>query len=300
MKYNENNKPIQCIMTNSTCYNGTTIGIVVGILFHSTGSPNPNLRRYVQPSPDDPNRQELLNLLGKNIYGNDWNNQPVQAGLNAWIGKMADGSVNSVQTLPLNFRPWGCGSGKYGSCNGNKKIENSPFWLQLEICEDYLNDKKYFDAIYQESIELAAYWCKLFNLNPFGTVSYNGVNVPVILDHAESYKLGLGSNHGDIQHWFKKYGKTLDDMRNDIYNLLQDKDEEEEEDDMTQERFNELMTEWLKIEAEKEPSSWSEEDRKWVEQNGIVRGDEKGRKMYKKFVTREEMAAMLHRANGID
>ena len=89
-------------------------------------------------------------------------------------------------------------------------------------------------------------------------------------------------------------------MRNDIYNLLQAKDEEEEEDDMTQERFNELMTEWLKIEAEKEPSSWSEEDRKWVEQNGIVRGDEKGRKMYKKFVTREEMAAMLHRANGID
>lgn len=69
---------------------------------------------------------------------------------------------------------------------------------------------------------------------------------------------------------------------------------------MTQERFNELMTEWLKNEAEKEPSNWSEEDRKWAEQNGIVRGDEAGRKMYKKFVTREEMAAMLHRANGVD
>ena len=69
---------------------------------------------------------------------------------------------------------------------------------------------------------------------------------------------------------------------------------------MTQERFNELMTEWLKNEAKKEPSDWSEKDRKWAEQNGIIKGDEAGHKMYKKFVTREEMAAMLHRANGID
>ena len=111
-----------------------------------------------------------------------------------------------------------------------------------QICEDSLNNKSYFDAVYKEAVELTAYWCKLFNLDPFGTVLYNGVKVPVILDHAESHNLGLGSNHGDVQHWFKKYGKTLDDIRNDIYNLLQ----EEEEDDMTQERFNELMTEWLK------------------------------------------------------
>lgn len=297
MKYNENNKPIQCIMTNSSCYNGTTVGTPVGVLWHSTGANNPWLSRYVQPSSNDPNRDKLIRLIGKNTGANDWNNYPIQAGLNAWIGKMADGSVNSIQALPWNYRAWGCGGGRNGSCNGSSAVKNSPFWLQFEICEDGLNNKSYFNAVYKEAVELTAYWCKLFNLDPFGTVLYNGVKVPVILDHAESHKLGLGSNHGDVQHWFKKYGKTLDDIRNDVYNLLQDK---EEEDDMTQERFNELMTEWLKNEAEKEPSNWSEEDRKWAEQNGIIRGDEAGHKMYKKFVTREEMAAMLHRANGVD
>jgi hypothetical protein len=38
----------------------------------------------------------------------------------------------------------------------------------------------------------------MYNLNPKGTVRMNGVNVPVILDHATSCKLGFGSNHGDV------------------------------------------------------------------------------------------------------
>lgn len=47
MKYFELNKPIQCIMTNSTCYKGTTIGTPVGVLWHSTGANNPSVKRYV-------------------------------------------------------------------------------------------------------------------------------------------------------------------------------------------------------------------------------------------------------------
>jgi hypothetical protein len=35
----------------------------------------------------------------------------------------------SVQNLPYDYRAWGCGSGKNGSCNGSKYVENSPFWL---------------------------------------------------------------------------------------------------------------------------------------------------------------------------
>ena len=107
MKYNENNKPMVCMATNSSCYNGTTIGVPVGVLWHSTGANNPTLRRYVQPSPNDPNREELLKIIGKNTGANDWNNYPIQAGLNAWIGKLLDGSITSIQTLPWNYRAWG-------------------------------------------------------------------------------------------------------------------------------------------------------------------------------------------------
>ena len=220
MKYSPENPPMVCMATNSSCYNGTTVGTPVGVLWHSTGANNPNLKRYVQPSYDDPNREQLLKIIGKNNNGNDWNNKPIQAGLNAWIGKLANGEVTSVQTLPWNYRAWGCGSGSNGSCNGSSRVTNSPFWLQFEICEDNLNRKQYFDAVYREAVELTAYWCKMFNFDPHGTVEYNGVKVPVILDHATSHKLGLGSNHGDVEHWFKKYGKTMSNVRDDVKNLL--------------------------------------------------------------------------------
>ena len=213
MKYSESNKPIVCMMTQSTCYRGTTKMNPVGVLWHSTGAKNPTLKRYVQPDDNAPNRNELIALIGKNQYGNDWNHIERQAGLNCWIGKLADGSVATIQTMPWDYKPWGCGKGSKGSCNNG--------WMQFEICEDGLTDKDYFNAVYQEACEITAYYCKMYNLNPLGTVSYQGVTVPVILDHATSYKLGLGGNHGDVQHWFKKHGKTLDDVRRDVAALMQ-------------------------------------------------------------------------------
>ena len=43
MKYNANNKPLVCMMTNSTCYKQTRTMTPVGVLWHSTGANNPNL-----------------------------------------------------------------------------------------------------------------------------------------------------------------------------------------------------------------------------------------------------------------
>jgi hypothetical protein len=44
-----------------------------------------------------------------------------------------------------------------------------------------------------------------------------------------------------------------------------------------------------------EPEDWSAPDRKWCEENELIKGDKSGNKMYKKFLTREEMAALLFR-----
>ena len=212
MKYSSSNKPLVCMMTQSTCYKGTSVMTPKGVLWHSTGANNPSIKRYVQPDDNAKDREELIKLIGKNQYGNDWNHISHQAGVTAWIGKLADGTVTSVQTLPWNYKPWGCGSGLKGSCNNG--------WMQFEICEDGLNDKTYFEAVYKEACELTAYYCSMYNLNPLGTVTMNGVTVPVILDHKTSCDLGLGSNHEDVQHWFKKYGKTLDDVRKDVAALM--------------------------------------------------------------------------------
>ena len=47
MKYTKTNPPMSCIMTNSTCYKGTSTMQIRGILWHSTGANNPYLKRYV-------------------------------------------------------------------------------------------------------------------------------------------------------------------------------------------------------------------------------------------------------------
>lgn len=87
-------------------------------------------------------------------------------------------------------------------------------------CEDSLSDKAYFEEVYKEACELTAYLCKEFNLDPKGTSDCDGVKTPVILCHADAHKLGLGSNHGDVLHWFGRYGKTMDDVRNDVAALM--------------------------------------------------------------------------------
>ena len=212
MKYKASNKPLVCMQTQSTCYKGTSKMNVKGVLWHSTGANNPNLKRYVQPDDNAPDRAEMLKLLGTNNYKNDWNHIDRQAGLNCWIGKLADGTVTTVQTMPWDYKPWGCGSGPKGSCNNG--------WIQFEICEDGLTDKAYFDKVYKEACEITAYLCDMYNIDPKGTVTVNGVKVPTILCHQDSYKLGLGSNHGDVLHWFPKHGKTMDNVRDDVAKLL--------------------------------------------------------------------------------
>lgn len=196
--------PVVCIMHNSTCYKQTSKMKVKGVLWHSTGANNPWIKRYVQPDDNAENRDELLALLGVNQYHNDWNHKEVWAGLNAWIGKLADGTVATVQTMPWDYKPWGCG----GDCNNG--------WVQFEICEDGLYDKAYFEQVYNEAVRFTAYICKLYNISPTAKVG----NVPTILCHQDSYRLGMGSNHADVYHWFKIYGKTMDDVRADVAKLL--------------------------------------------------------------------------------
>lgn len=289
MKYNSNNKPLICMQTNSTCYKQTTTMKPIGILWHSTGANNPALKRYIQPLKTDTNYKQMIQLIGVNKNKNDYNSASYQSGLNAWIGKLENGQITTIQSMPWNYRPWGCGSGKKGTCNDG--------WIQFEICEDSLNDINYFNQVYEEACQLTAYLCKIYNINPNGYVMKNGVKVPTILCHADSYKLGLGSNHGDVLHWFNRYGKTMNDVRARVVELLQITNIPiEEEEELTQEQFNNMMNNWIAEQAKKDASSWSADARQWAEKNGLVSGDTNGQKMYKKVLTREELIAVLYRA----
>ncbi len=227
MKYNENNRPLVCMQTQSTCFKGTRHMTVRGVLWHSTGANNPNLARYVQPSDNAADREEMLRILGTNKYRNDINHITRQMGVNAWVGRLANGEVATVQAMPWDYKPWGCGNGGNGSCNDG--------WIQFEICEDGQKDPDYAMAAYREACELTAYLCRMFGIDPHGTVRFNGVTVPTILDHRTSHLLGLGNNHGAIAHWFPKYGKTLDSVRDDVAALLAEANQGNEADQVEEE-----------------------------------------------------------------
>ncbi|PKK40486.1 N-acetylmuramoyl-L-alanine amidase domain protein [Clostridiaceae bacterium JG1575] len=186
------------IFTQNACYKAGRTIAPKGIMVHSTGANNPNLKRYV--GPDD-------GLLGKNQYNNHWNQDKPdgrQVCVHGFIGKLADGSIATYQTLPWNWRGWHGGSGTKGSVNDTH--------ISFEICEDGLTDADYFAAVYKEAIELCAYLCKEYKLDPLAD--------GVIIGHYEGYKPGIASNHADPGHWFPKHGKSMDTFRADVSKLL--------------------------------------------------------------------------------
>ena len=186
------------IFTNNACYKAGRTITVKGIMVHSTGANNPNLKRYV--GPDD-------GLLGVNQYGNHWNQDKPdgrQVCVHGFIGKLADGSIATYQTLPWNHRGWHGGSGTKGSVNDTH--------TSFEICEDGLTDATYFNAVYKEAAELCAFLCKEYKLDP--------LKDGVIIGHYEGYARGVASNHGDPKNWFPKHGKSMDTFRAEVKQLM--------------------------------------------------------------------------------
>ena len=101
-----------------------------GIVVHSTGANNPNLCRYI--GPDD-------GIIGPNKYGNHWNQASSSKCVHAMIGKDKNGVTRCYQTLPWDYKPWGCGSGSKGSYNNSH--------IQIEMQEDDLTDTAYFAQV---------------------------------------------------------------------------------------------------------------------------------------------------------
>lgn len=179
------------IFTENACYKAGRKITVKGIMVHSTGANNPWLKRYV--GPDD-------GLLGKNQYNNHWNTHHPggrEVCVHGFIGKLADGTIATYQTLPWDHRGWHAG----GSANNTH--------IGFEICEDGLTDAAYFAKVYKEAVELCVYLCKIY-----------GLTEQNIICHSEGYRKGIASNHGDVMHWFPKHGKSMDTFRADVKLLL--------------------------------------------------------------------------------
>ena len=175
---------------NNLCYKAARTmptGSPAGIIIHSTGANNPNLKRYVN-APE---------ICGENPYRNYFDRPDSNVCPHAVIGKDKNGEVKAAKLLPWNVCCWGCGSGSKGSYN------YSPAYIQIEICEDALNDRVYFE----EAFGLAADLCQRLMKN------YPTIKPGNIISHKEACARGYASNHGDPEHWLAKFGKNMDWFR---------------------------------------------------------------------------------------
>ena len=180
-----------------------------GIVVHSTGANNPNLKRYV----------DAVDEVGINQYGNHWNTATPggrKVCVHAFIGYDKNKQVRVAEILPLDICCWGVGSGKKGSYNYN------PAYIQFEICEDGRKDKTYYKKAFSVAAEYCAELCRAYN-----------ISIDKIVGHCEAYRLGYGSNHGDPEHWMKNFGETMDDFRKRVSEILKTNEGKKENKDET-------------------------------------------------------------------
>ncbi len=176
-------KIIKSYLTKNDCYKLNRPMTVKGLMLHSVATPQPKAEVFI----------------------NAWNKPNITKCVHGFI--QADGKV--YQTLPWNVKGW----------HGGKSYSNT-YYIGVEMCEpatikylntactkikdnDLVGTKNYVMGTYNTAVELFAYLCKKFNLDPMTD----------IISHKEGYKKGIASNHGDPEHLWNKYGLTMDTFR---------------------------------------------------------------------------------------
>lgn len=275
IQYVESHLEIRIATENGAYTCGRTI-VPNGAVNHSVGC--------AQPNPD--------------VFFKNMNKASAGWGVNAIIGGFHQGEGKIILCLRFDkntkrcSRNWGVGSGKKGSWNNTR--------IQWEICEpaghtyaggtmigyDVAKNQPFFDRMWKLVVAWNVYCAKIFGYDPC-----------MIGDHAESYKAGMGGNHGDVAHWWPKHGKTMDDLRAEVKAIL---DAETEDDDMDVKRFKELYNEMRKELQDNDAGTWSAEAREWAVSTGLVVGGDKlpdgsPNYMWADGMTREQLVTVLFR-----
>lgn len=191
-------KLVQSIMTKNPCYTAGRKITVKGLMLHSVGCPQPNASVFIK----------------------NWNTPSYGT---VCVHGFIDGNDGTVyQTLPWNHRGWHCASGPKGSGNNTH--------IGVEMCEPasirYTGGSSFtcsnlsaartsVKKTYEVAVELFAYLCKLYGLNP----TADGV----IISHREGHARGIASNHGDPEHLWNGLGMgyTMNTFRKDVKEKMQ-------------------------------------------------------------------------------
>ena len=177
---------IQNYLTQSGCYKAGKHITVKGLMIHSVGCP--------QPKAD--------------VFMKNWN----RADANACVHAIVEPDGDVYQLLPWDFRGWHCGGSANNTHIGVEMTEPATIryaggasWAETGNGE---NTKNHVLATYRYAVELFAYLCRQFGLDPLAD--------GVIISHSEGCKRGIASNHGDVEHLWSKFGLSMGQFRKDI------------------------------------------------------------------------------------
>lgn len=167
-----------------------------GLMLHSVGCPQPSAL----------------------VFAKSWNNSGKSVAVHAVL--QADGTV--YHCLPWNFRGWHAGGSANNTHVGVEMTE--PDCIKYTggasfTCSDLNKAKAQVEGTYNTAVELFAYLCKEYGLDPMTD----------IISHKEGCKKGVASNHGDPEHlWSQlKTGYTMDTFRKAVKEAMSGKTEEE-------------------------------------------------------------------------
>lgn len=177
-----NMKLIESILTKNPCYKPGKKITVKGLMLHSVGCPQPSAAVFIK----------------------NWNSESYDC---ACVHGFIDGNVGIVyKTLPWNHRGWHGGGSSNNTHIGAEMCEPACIKYTGDATftsSDTVTAKIVAERTYDAAVELFAYICKEYNLDP----TADGV----IVSHAEGYKRGIASNHGDPEHLLEAVKYRLHD-----------------------------------------------------------------------------------------
>ena len=174
------------ICTNNPCYKAGRKIDPKGGMLHSVGCP--------QPDPE--------------VFVRIWSKSDAKVCVHAVVG------VEKVvyQCLDWNHRGWHGGGSSNNYLIGIEMTEPATIkytggasWIEIG---DGSNTKRHVLATYANAVEFYAYICKTYGFDPEDS--------NVLMSHNEGYKKGVASNHGDVEHIWKKFGLSMNQFRKDV------------------------------------------------------------------------------------
>lgn len=187
-------KIVESILTKNPCYTAGKKITVKGLMLHSVGCPQPSASVFVK----------------------NWNTESCD---NVCVHGFIDANDGTIyQTLPWDHRGWHAGGYANNTHIGVEMCE--PNCIKYTsgasfTCSDPAKAKEMADRTYKSAVDLFAFLCKKYNLDP--------LKQGVIISHKEGCQLGWASNHGDPEHlWSQlKMDYTMDTFRKAVKDAME-------------------------------------------------------------------------------